>query len=152
MNLPDHIHPISFEEALLNIGMSINEIRALTNTPEPNICQAKEVVFEVIGTMVYDTFPNPPEDIAEEVLSELLDNNILAPAPQIIRTVDELEALDRMTVLMHADDGHPLTLGWHWFDEEGNLWPESEEDLPAVVVATGAQVRAARTALQEATE
>ena len=69
--------------------------------------------------------------------------------PRIIRTRDELAALDRMTVLMHADDGDPLTLGWHWFDNDGSLSDESAEDLPAVVVATGDQVRAARQALKE---
>lgn len=30
MNLPDHIHHIAVDEALLNIGMNISEIRALT--------------------------------------------------------------------------------------------------------------------------
>ncbi|WP_010120174.1 hypothetical protein [Corynebacterium nuruki] len=61
--------------------------------------------------------------------------------PQIIRTVEELEALDRGAVLM----GTP----WHGIFTAHTI---SADDLPAVVVATGPQVRAARQALKEATE
>lgn len=42
MNLPDHIHPIAVEEALLNIGMTINEIRALTGDTAPTIIRTVE--------------------------------------------------------------------------------------------------------------
>ena len=58
--------------------------------------------------------------------------------PQIIRTRDELDALDQDTVLFTWGDMHAQT--WlHTF----------EDDLPAVVVATGDQVRAARQALED---
>ena len=87
---------------------------------------------------------------ARDAAQALADAGLLAPEPRIIRTRDELEDLDRMTVLMHADDGDPLTLGWHWFDNDGSLSDESAEDLPAVVIATGDQVRAARQALEDA--
>ena len=40
--------------------------------------------------------------------------------PQIIRTVDELAALDPSTVLMNTDLVDPLTLAWYWLDGEGN--------------------------------
>lgn len=74
---------------------------------------------------------------------------LLTPAPQIIRTVEELEALDKMTVLMDSDEGYPLSLVWEWFDDDGTPWPDSQKDFPAVVVATGESVRAAREALEE---
>lgn len=60
-------------------------------------------------------------------------------APPIIRTVEELEAIDRGAVLMGAP--------WHGIFITRTI---SADDLPAVVVATGAQVRAARKALGEA--
>lgn len=58
--------------------------------------------------------------------------------PQIIRTVEELEALDLDTLAFS--------------NEYFTAWPTGllmEGDLPAVVVATGEQVRAARRALEE---
>ena len=68
---------------------------------------------------------------------------------QIIRTVDELAALDPSTVLMNTDLIDPLTLAWYWLDGEGNPARGAEDDLPAVVIATGEQVRAAQQALRE---
>ena len=61
------------------------------------------------------------------------------PAPTIIRTVEELEALDPDTLLTTPDKACAWTAG--------SLFGT---DLPAVVVATAAQVRAARKALEEA--
>lgn len=69
-----------------------------------------------------------------------------AVEPQIIRTIEELEALDPDTA---------LTL-YTW---ESTIWPASYfqkyfedgyiPDLPATVIATGTQVRAARKALEQ---
>lgn len=70
---------------------------------------------------------------------------------QIIRTMEELEALDPDTA---------LTL-YTW--KEASIWEASSlqkrfeddgyvPDLPAVVVASGAQVRSAREALEEENE
>lgn len=83
---------------------------------------------------------------------DLADAGLLAPEPRIIRTRDELAALDPDTMLVStveirsafaaeepqemAARGRRIGLGW----------------LPAVVIATGDQVRAARRALTEATE
>lgn len=106
MNLPDHIHPIAVDDALLNIGMTINEIRVLTG----------------------DT------------------------APTIIRTVEELEALGAEAVVQRLPQ-HPGQ--YSRTETAGDLayvvqrWGTNKH-LPAVVIATGAQVRAARKALEEA--
>lgn len=106
MNLPDHIHPIAVDDALLSIGMTINEIRTLTG----------------------DT------------------------APQIIRTVEELEALGAEAVVQRLPQ-HPGQ--YSRTETAGELayvvqrWG-TRKHLPAVVVATAAQVRAARKALEEA--
>lgn len=89
MNLPDHIRSTAVDDALLNIGMTINEIRELTGDA----------------------------------------------APQIIRTVEELEALDPDTLVM---------------SRKGYLaHAEDNIRIPVVVVATADQVRAARKALEE---
>ena len=64
---------------------------------------------------------------------------LLMPDPQIIRTVEELEALDPDVVLMGAP--------WHGIFTTHTI---AAHDLPAVVVASAAQVRAARKALEEA--
>jgi hypothetical protein len=101
MSLPDHIHPIAVDEALLNIGMTINEIRALTGNP----------------------------------------------APQIVRTPAELEALDPDTVLS------PLLGTIVLYPREVRDFMEVARDcLPAVVVASGEHVRACREALEGATK
>lgn len=56
--------------------------------------------------------------------------------PQIIRTVEELEALDPDTLVM---------------SRKGYLaHAEDNIRIPAVVIATGEQVRAAQQALEEA--
>lgn len=70
--------------------------------------------------------------LAEAILDRL-------PDPQIIRTVEEQEALDPDTLLMHRAYRALIRHG-----------VADETDLPAVVVAPAAQVRAARKALEEA--
>ena len=69
--------------------------------------------------------------------------------PQIIRTRDELAALDPDTVLMSTDLFDPLTWVWDWLDGEGNPARGTENGLPAVVIATGDETRAAMQALKE---
>ena len=69
--------------------------------------------------------------------------------PQIIRTREELAALDPDAVLMNTDLVDPLTLAWYWLDGEGNPARGAEDDLPAVVIATGDETRAAMQALKE---
>ena len=69
------------------------------------------------------------------------------PAPQIIRTVEELEALDPDTAVWLARHYVPYTVGTIVPDP---FDPEWTPPLPAVVVATAEQVRAARKALEEA--
>lgn len=70
-------------------------------------------------------------------------------APQIIRTREELAALDPDTVLMSTDLFDPLTQVWDWLDGEGNPARGAENGLPAVVVAAGNETRAAMQALRE---
>ena len=73
--------------------------------------------------------------------------------PQIIRTREELAALDPDTLVAipryYGDCDRPRLAGW-----VRTFYPlgESSPVFPAVVVATGDTVRAARTALQEATD
>ena len=69
--------------------------------------------------------------------------------PKIIRTREELADLDPDTVLMSTDLFDPLTPVWDWLDGEGNPARGAENGLPAVVVATGDQARAAMQALRE---
>lgn len=85
-----------------------------------------------------------------KVTQALADADLLAPDPQIIRTRDELAALDPDTVLMNTDLFDPLTPVWDWLDGEGNPARGTESGLPAVIIATGKQARAARQALEEA--
>lgn len=66
--------------------------------------------------------------------------------PRIIRTVAELEAFDPDTAILA--NGQDLCDVRIVLEERRHFgW---EPDLPAVVVATGEQVRAARKALEEA--
>ena len=63
--------------------------------------------------------------------------------PQIIRTRYELAALDLSTVLITDGPVNP------WTVEEINNASDPGWFLPALVLATGDQVRAARQALKE---
>ena len=65
--------------------------------------------------------------------------------PQIITTIEQLEALDPDGVLLdHGGDTDPVS-GWLSIRHRVNV----SSYLPAVVVATGEQVRAARQALEK---
>ena len=73
--------------------------------------------------------------------------------PQIIRTRDELAALDPDTLLLPA---YQFTNGWRSCNQKCVFRAEAAYRLdltfhgPVVVIATGEQVRAARQALEEA--
>ena len=79
--------------------------------------------------------------LAAERLVEKRKREGKTPSPQIIRNRAELR------------DADPDTLAFS--NEYFTAWPTGllyPSDLPAVLVATGEQVRAARKALKEATE
>ena len=65
---------------------------------------------------------------------------------QIIRTPEELEALDpdACTLDKHGD----FDFAKAWIDENGKMFVGHVDFLPAVVFATGTQVRAAREAME----
>lgn len=85
-------------------------------------------------------------DQALVVANVLEEAGLLAPAPQIIRTAEELEELDPETVIedWHEDAWILLHVPR---DDEGISRNWCEQSLPAVVLATGESVRAAREAL-----
>lgn len=86
----------------------------------------------------FDPEFSPEAQVVNGLANEV--RRLEAPVPQIIRTVEELEALDPDTVVMLDRFGTLTT---------ADCLPHSH-NLPAVVVATGEQVRAARKALEEA--
>lgn len=71
-----------------------------------------------------------------KVAQALADAGLLAPDPQIIRTVEEQEALDPDTLLMSRKG--------YIADAEDNI------RIPAAVLVPADQVRTARKALEEA--
>ena len=83
----------------------------------------------------------------------LLDGTVslAKPAPHIIRTPEELEALaqeDADTVVLASEAGAVRTVrALAAMHRLGSVW-----GLPAVVVASGAQVRAAREAMEQDNE
>ena len=66
---------------------------------------------------------------------------------RIIRTVEELEALDPDAVTIN--NAGAIERVDNWLGESGKPYPLSKWHLPAVVIATGEQVRAAREAMEE---
>ena len=80
----------------------------------------------------------------------LLDGavSLVEPAPDIIRTPEELEALeldDADAVVLASEAGVVRTVrALAAMHRLGGVW-----GLPAVVIATGAQVRAAREAMEK---
>lgn len=90
---------------------------------------------------------------ATEVSQALAAEGHLTPAPQIIRTVEELEALDPDTVMQPPLD--ELGLWPNAMSARSLKWSMRTWDLkylPAVVIVPGEQVRAARKALEKETE
>ena len=92
----------------------------------------------------------------DEAIDHLADNEayvtaleaagLLAPDVQVIRTVEELEALDPDAVTIN--NAGAIERVDNWLGESGKPYPLSKWHLPAVVIATGAQVRAAREAME----
>ena len=97
----------------------------------------------------------------DEAIDHLADNEayvtaleaagLLAPDVQIIRAPEDLEALardDADAVVLASEAGAVRTVRALWeMYRAGNMW-----GLPAVVIATGKQVRAAREAMEEENE
>lgn len=94
---------------------------------------------EIIGRYVH-------QDFAEDAARDLAAEGHLTPDPQIIRTVEEQQALDPDTVII-TPENDPANVGVILAELEHFGWKPC---LPAVVVATAAQVRAALEALGEA--
>ena len=65
---------------------------------------------------------------------------------RIITTPEELEALDPDTCTL--DKFGDFDFAKAWIDENGKMFVGHVDFLPAVVFATGAQVRAAREAME----
>ena len=80
---------------------------------------------------------------ARDAAQALADAGLLAPEPRIIRTREELAALDPDAVVTDGILTVAATLAAPYV-QIGML------GIPAVVLATGEQVRAARQALEEA--
>lgn len=72
------------------------------------------------------------------IAQALADAGLLAPDPQTIRTIEQLDALDPDTALLLSSSMRSAD----WEITHDN-------DLPAVVIATGEQVRAARQVLEQ---
>ena len=72
---------------------------------------------------------------------------LLAPDAQVIRTPEELEALDPDTCTL--DKYGDFDFAKAWIDENGKMFVGHVDFLPAVVFATGDQVRAAREAMEK---
>ena len=105
-----------------------------------NIDRAEQVIQGLVD------HPETPEIVAQA----LADAGLLAPEQHIIRTREELAALDPDTLVAipkyYGDCDRPRPAGW-----VRTFYPlgESSPVFPAVVVATGDQVRAARQAMEE---
>lgn len=71
--------------------------------------------------------------------------------PRIIRTAEDLEALDPETMLIHYESvsaPYPVVMAQPDWESDYEICPDGL--LPLAVIATGEQVRAARKALEEA--
>ena len=82
----------------------------------------------------------------ENYATVLEERGLLAPDLQIIRTQEELEALDPDTCTL--DKFGDFDFAKAWIDESGKMFVGHVDFLPAVVFATGTQVRAAREAME----
>ena len=92
----------------------------------------------------------------DEAIGHLADNEayvtalqaagLLMPGMQIIRTVEELESLDPDACTL--DKLGDFDFAKSWIDENGKMFVGHVDFLPAVVFATGDQVRAAREAME----
>lgn len=100
-----------------------------------NIDRAAEVVAREYATPDLWKSTVDPSVLIAQALADATPP-LLMPDPQIVRTVEEQQALDPDTLLMSRKG--------YIADAVDNI------RIPAVVVATAEQVRAARKALEEA--
>ena len=105
---------------------------------------------EARATEVIDHVGDEPSNV---IAAALATEGLLAPELRIIRTRDELAALDPDTLLFPA---YQFANGWESCNQKSAFRAVAAYRLdltfhgPAVVIATGDQVRAARRALGEA--
>ena len=90
---------------------------------------------EARAAEVIDYVGDEPSNVVAAALSK---EGLLAPEPQIIRTREELVALDPDTLVLDAA-GYTVRYG-----SQVTGW-----DLPLAIIRDGAEVRAARQALKE---
>lgn len=83
-------------------------------------------------------------DVLETYAHALEAAGLLMPDVQVIRTVEELEALDPDSLLVTVGGSvHDSRNTLYWIKFAGLNY------LPAILVTTGAQVRAAREAMEQ---
>ena len=109
---------------------------------------------EIIGELATE-YGQPGGDelfgLDEDAALALKENGLLAPDVRVIRTPEELEALardDADAVVLASEAGavRPVR-ALAAMHRLGSVW-----GLPAVVIASGAQVRAAREAMEKENE
>ena len=108
-----------------------------------NIDRAAEIIESKIDRA--EELDRPAQEAAPAAARALADAGLLAPGPNVIRTRDELAALDPDTVLgvWHPD----LDMGG--IIMPAREWANDPSTTPLAVIATGDHVRAAREALKE---
>ena len=86
-------------------------------------------------------------DANDAYVTALEAAGLLAPDNKVVRTIEELETLDPDAVTIN--NAGAIERVDNWLGESGKPYPLSKWHLPAVVIATGEQVRAAREALEQ---
>ena len=106
-----------------------------------NLHKAERVIAKHLGS-------SDPYSITSGQAAEALEAaGLLMPDVQVIRTVEELEALDPDTCTL--DKFGDFDFAKAWIDENGKMFVGHVDFLPAVVIASGKQVRAAREAMEQ---
>ena len=104
---------------------------------------------EIIGELATE-YGQPGGDelfgLDEDAALALKTAGLLAPDARVIRTQQELETLDPDTCTL--DKFGDFDFAKAWIDENGKMFVGHVDFLPAVVFATGDQVRAAREAME----
>lgn len=106
-----------------------------------------DLAAEIIDRLRLDSGPGDIST-AEHIARALADAGLLATDPQIIRTFEEIMALSPDTVMIDSES--EAVMPHDYIGPDGEAVGMFINDLPAVAVATGGQVRAARKALEEA--
>lgn len=115
---------------------------------------AVELANEALRSYEFIDVVEQLENLTDEECEQVHDlitgevETYVATEPRIIRTPEELEALardDAAAIALASETGVVRTARTLWeLHRLGSVW-----GLPAVVIATGAQVRAAREAMEE---